>query len=269
MGKKIFISYGDARYRKSLQRLGKNAKELNLFDEIILYTEEDLPQELRDHELMQYKRGGGYWLWKPWVVLHTLEKMGDEDILIYSDSGNELYADKEWTKWFRLIDKYNGIFFCYAAFMERRCRKNLLEFYENVPHLKKLYQIQSGQLLVKGKARKVIQEWYDVMFQHPEFVIDVAKDEIKEESSMFLEHRHDQAVLSCAVYGNEKDLNLKVLWNHSEGVFREGQAVRNARISDSESIVHKYEPMWKWLARRLIVQPIRCMRNKILRIHLK
>lgn len=267
MGKKIFITYGDTRYRKSLQRLGENAKSLNIFDEIILYSEKDLPEEILNHELMSYKRGGGYWFWKPWVILHTLSQMNDDDILVYSDSGNELYADNEWQKWFRLLDKYNGIFFCYAARMETRCRKNLLDYYKDVPYLKQLYQIQANILLLGGKKiRQIIKEWLDVMYQHPEFVKDVAKENINQESPMFLEHRHDQAVLSCVVYSHEKECRLKILWNHSEGLFREGQAVRIARISDKGCKPPKYEPLWRWILRSTVVQPLRCLRNKIIRM---
>jgi len=268
MGKKIFISYGDTRYRKSLLRLGENAKSLNLFDEIILYSDKDLPEEIRNHELMKYKRGGGYWIWKPWVVLHTLEQMSDDDILVYSDSGNELYADNEWQKWFRMIDKYNGIFFCYHATMEQRCRKNLLEYYSDFPYIKKVYQIQSGLFLLRGgkKSKQIIKEWLDVMYEHPEFVVDVPSEEITLESPKFIEHRHDQAVLSCVIYAREKECGLKVLWNHSEGLFREGQAVRNARISDKGFVPPKYEPLWRWIMRRSVVQPLRCLKNKIVRM---
>ena len=35
------------------------------------------------------KRGGGYWIWKPYFILKTLkEKIKYNDYLIYSDSGS-------------------------------------------------------------------------------------------------------------------------------------------------------------------------------------
>lgn len=48
------------------------AEKTGLFDRIILYTDKDLPQEITNHELMSYKRGGGYWLWKPYIILNAL-----------------------------------------------------------------------------------------------------------------------------------------------------------------------------------------------------
>ncbi|MDA0079651.1 hypothetical protein [Brachyspira hyodysenteriae] len=32
-------------------------------------------------------RGFGYWCWKPFIVLKTLESMNDNDILVYADVG--------------------------------------------------------------------------------------------------------------------------------------------------------------------------------------
>ena len=61
----VFISYGDIVFQKSLKRIVKEAKSLKIFDKVIAYTPTDLPKEIMQSPLMQYKRGGGYWLWKP------------------------------------------------------------------------------------------------------------------------------------------------------------------------------------------------------------
>ena len=85
MGKKYFISYGNELYHNSLIRLKEEAESLNIFDKVIIYTEEDLPEEIKNHELSKYNRGGGYWLWKPYFVWLTLSKVQPGDIVIYSD----------------------------------------------------------------------------------------------------------------------------------------------------------------------------------------
>ena len=41
--RKIFISYADDNMRYSLKRIGKQAKRLGIFDEIILYTPDMMP----------------------------------------------------------------------------------------------------------------------------------------------------------------------------------------------------------------------------------
>ena len=68
----IFISYADGNMSYSLKRIGRQARRLGIFDEIILYTPEMLPDYIRNSALMQYPRGGGYWSWKPAILTETL-----------------------------------------------------------------------------------------------------------------------------------------------------------------------------------------------------
>ena len=35
-------------------------------------------------------RGYGYWLWKSYIIKKTIEKMSDDDILLYLDCGYEI-----------------------------------------------------------------------------------------------------------------------------------------------------------------------------------
>lgn len=60
MGKVIFITYGDEIYRDSRDRIRKMAEDTGVFDEIRVFTPADLPDEVKNHELMKYSRGGGY-----------------------------------------------------------------------------------------------------------------------------------------------------------------------------------------------------------------
>lgn len=212
--------------------------------------------------------GGGYWVWKPWVIVDALSHLNEDDILVYSDSGNEVFVDKEWHRWFELLDKKcNGLFFQYGGIMKKWTRRNMLSFYKELPHLKEYYQIQSGLILVKKKALKVIVEWLDLMLAHPEFIVDVNKSDLEKESPCFKENRHDQAALSCIVYKNEQLFKLKVIWQNSESRHKKGQACFNARISDNKrrSAVGKYEPWYVSVIKKLLLSPYRRIRMFILR----
>lgn len=79
--KKILIAYGDQRCAYSLKRIGKQANMLHLFDEVILYTPNDLPDYMKSSRLMQYAYGGGYWAWKPYIIKKTLETHDEGDIV--------------------------------------------------------------------------------------------------------------------------------------------------------------------------------------------
>lgn len=54
--RKVLISNADHNMAYSLKRLGQEAKPLNIFDEIRLYTELDVSQYIRDSPLMKYQR---------------------------------------------------------------------------------------------------------------------------------------------------------------------------------------------------------------------
>ena len=83
------INYADERYRKTQKFNSKMAKKHGA-DKVIEYTEHDLSEEFKEKnkEIFRYSRGGGYWIWKPWIIKHTLKELEDEDYLVYTDAGS-------------------------------------------------------------------------------------------------------------------------------------------------------------------------------------
>lgn len=47
--KKVFITYGDQKYKDSLQRIKKEAEALEIFDEIHLYNDKLLPDLFQEY----------------------------------------------------------------------------------------------------------------------------------------------------------------------------------------------------------------------------
>jgi hypothetical protein len=84
--KSYLISFGSKGYEGTLNNLKNSAS--NYFDEIITYGEKDIV-ELQEKFPKHFsdKRGFGYWLWKPYLMLKTLkEKMSENDIIFYTDA---------------------------------------------------------------------------------------------------------------------------------------------------------------------------------------
>ena len=126
----------------------EEAESLKIFDKIILFTDKDLPESITNHPLYNMERGGGgYWLWKPYIILETLSRIEENDILVYVDAGCQLFQDKEWDEWWELMQTHNGIFFCYGGTIEKFCRRNLIAYYKSNKLFKYYYQIQSGYVL--------------------------------------------------------------------------------------------------------------------------
>lgn len=268
MGKKIFISYGNEGYYKALIRIGDKAKATGLFDDIMLFTDKDLPPEMTNHRLMGYKRGGGYWLWKPYVILQALKQCDEHDVVVYSDAGNEVYSHQEWNSWFKELNHKDAIFFRNGAVMRQWCRKGLLDYYSRQPYFMRflpfMYQLQGGLVLVKKSAMPLVQSWLETMVSFPEYVMDATPSEMSKESKCFKESRHDQSVLTCVAYAFRNKLDISIKWQHSEYRDRNGQAVFNARISDTErrSSMYGYESRLRFLLKKIIITPYRELRTK-------
>lgn len=97
--KKTFVTYGDDNYRESLERIGREARATGVFDSVRLYTPADLPEPFASYT-RDYPRGGGYWLWKPFVIVSELDRAAEGDIVVYADAGCTLMPHADWQRYF-------------------------------------------------------------------------------------------------------------------------------------------------------------------------
>ena len=109
---KILIFYGTEEFQGSLKRLKKEAEILNIFDKIIIYTPDDLPIHIKANPLMNYKKGGGYWIWKPYIIWKTLQDYPNS-IVIYIDAGCTISKSEEWNYYIKVIKENDTILFQY------------------------------------------------------------------------------------------------------------------------------------------------------------
>ena len=47
----------------------------------------------RNKQILQRKRGAGYWLWKPYIIFQELYLASEGDIIVYSDASVDLVAN--------------------------------------------------------------------------------------------------------------------------------------------------------------------------------
>lgn len=88
--KLILINYANDLYKRSQRENTESAVKLNFFDEIISYGPNDIENFFfnENKEILIGKKGNGYWLWKPYFIKKTLERMDEGDFLFYCDSGS-------------------------------------------------------------------------------------------------------------------------------------------------------------------------------------
>lgn len=240
--KKYIITYGDEKCKSARMRFVQNALNLNIFDEVIGYSENDISSELQRSSIIKEKRGGGLWSWKPDIILTTLNNMEDGDYLVYCDAGCTVYNAKEWNLYWKHLESHDIIAQRIYQRTDRWTRKNILEYFNlsNAKYWTKCYQYQATIILKATPfTRMFIREWRTLMIQHPEMVKDVTPEEKKHESSKLKENRHDQAIYSSLIYkylNNEKTSKLiYTQWEHLEDydLFHR-QAIRATRLRNGE-----------------------------------
>ena len=92
-----FITFGGGseNYYQAVERLCGQVKSLEIFDSITGYTDKDIKSDevfWNKHKnfIINNKRGYGYWIWKPYLILKKLKEINDNDILLYLDCGCEI-----------------------------------------------------------------------------------------------------------------------------------------------------------------------------------
>lgn len=92
--KNVFLSYGTPSFFAARDALCASAKAVG-FDAVRACGPDDLDPKFAqaNAELLSRPRGGGYWVWKPQIILQELQKLGPDDVLVYCDAGRYNYYD--------------------------------------------------------------------------------------------------------------------------------------------------------------------------------
>jgi len=89
-----FLTFGNTDYM-SLDRIKNLAKDFGKFDNIFTLTEKHIPEYINKHlkYITNNKAGYGNWIWKPYIIYKILNKIKENDILVYCDAG--MYINKD------------------------------------------------------------------------------------------------------------------------------------------------------------------------------
>ncbi len=205
----IGISYASRHFSNRKEKLVKLANESGFFDEFICYGEEDIPEDFKERHKEVWnmsKRGGGYWIWKPYIMQKTLDYLNDDDIFVYIDSGCDLNITEDSIKRFKeyikvVKDHPNGMLrFELSHLMEKDfTNKKTIEYFKNKYNVTdgfmNIYlnspQILSGIMVVKKTnfSKGLVQKFSTIVEDDAKLFTDIYTE--------FNEtHRHDQSMLS-------------------------------------------------------------------------
>ena len=103
-----FITYANEVFEEAKRRLVLEAHEFGIFTTINGYGPNDLSLEFQTKykEILDMKRGGGYWIWKQEIIRQSVNRLRDGDYLIYLDAGCKLnlYVRNRLTEYIDMLD---------------------------------------------------------------------------------------------------------------------------------------------------------------------
>lgn len=255
---KILIFYGTEEFRGSLDRLKKEASNLNVFDKTIIYTPRDLPMHIKANSLMNYKKGGGYWIWKPYIIWKTLQDYPNT-IVVYIDAGCSISKSEEWYQYFKFIEKHDTILFQYRNSFDYGWNKmwpsattkignwtklNTQKYFDQLikdENWHSFDKIMGGTIICKNPKNEFISQWLNITLFKSELIVDPIGNEIGNQKEDFIEHRHDQSIITpLAYYFSKRVNNIKILLETSESKIGNPAVIANRlRTQIKESLFKK------------------------------
>lgn len=202
--KKHLLVFGTNDYDLSISSLVNSSK--NFFDKIHKCNFGDIDSDFYNEniEILSQKKGAGYWLWKPYFIKKTIEKIDNGDIVFYVDAGNIFLCDPSFlyerlpnTNGIILFDNRDGVTSGGVAQNFISCKKDTFvlmgcdsDKYINGKHLNASYQIyQKNEMSIK-----FVSEYLD--FCKNKFILTDTPNQYGVNYNGYYDHRHDQSVLS-------------------------------------------------------------------------
>jgi hypothetical protein len=192
----IFAAY-------NLKRL---AQEFDLFDTIKIVTNDTLAEDAEFNDrhqkfIAENSRGYGYWIWKPYIIYKYLEKLKDDDILLYCDACVflNIHGKERLLDYIHYIKRHpdGNLFFEYGNTISHWCKMDLIAALDakNIMNEKEIVPTVFFTT-ANAKNRAFFKLWYDIMCDY--HLIDDSPSVLPNVPE-FVEHRHDQSVFSLLV----------------------------------------------------------------------
>jgi hypothetical protein len=201
------IAYSSLEYISAGNRLLASAKLHSNFTHVRLYTPDDLDAlfEKRNSHILSQKRGGGYWIYKPYILLYHLTNVAEaEDIIVYFDAMYEFIGDiksfiSEWIIPPPHIAVVSNKPYT-STFIEKQWSKRdafLLMGINETDLFTESHQLWAGFVAFKNTFYGVqyLAEW--LTYVQDVRIVDDSPSKISGyEDPDFYENRHDQTILS-------------------------------------------------------------------------
>jgi len=192
------VSFGTNNFSQALNRLRRSARRFGVRD-IRLYTPNHPAVCLaaqKNSAIMQNHRGAGYWLWKPYILLDTINSVEDGTVVIYTDAGQRYIADPH--PLFALAAKNDVILFHSGHKQYQWTKRDCFVLMQaDDPHYWNARQLDASIQIYRAgdKAREFLNELKELM-QDERMLCDGPNACGLPDLDGFRAHRHDQSILT-------------------------------------------------------------------------
>jgi hypothetical protein len=204
-----FITYGDDNFKMARERITREARATGVFNGTIkAYSPDDLSNEFKSSvkDVLQRQRGGGYWIWKPYIIYTSLDSMAENDILFYVDAGcvftgNGIERLREYISYLEpstgksiLAMRLNGlpenVWTSDAVFNEFKINSSDSSYTSN--------QILATISVYRKcpESMAVVTKWLNIAMTNPGLFTDDNNEQTKAARNEFKDSRHDQSIFS-------------------------------------------------------------------------
>ncbi len=205
------ISFATKEFYESQKKLKSSALKFGV-DKVVSYKREDIIKTAfyKDNkDILNQKRGAGFWLWKPYIILDILEKVNDGDIVIYADAGIEVISDLN--PLIELCIKKNDVLiFCDGGehlnkeFTKRDCF--IMMDCDSEEYWNSVQCLASFHIYIKNDSCvEFLNKWL-FFCRNKHILTDVENICGKDNFSGFKDHRWDQSVLSLLSRKTKKEI---------------------------------------------------------------
>jgi len=176
-------------------------------DKVIEFKPTDLDIDFiqKNQQILSQERGGGYWLWKPYIIYKTLEKINWGDYILYCDSGALMINKAQIFVDIMSRDKIDLMVFEIQHPANRWTKRDAYHYMDCEYLLDDdMHQICGGFSIVKKTdfTLKFFKELLEYS-QDPRLITDQPNTCEKGNHPNFIEHRHDQSIFNLLLRKNQ------------------------------------------------------------------
>ena len=209
---KYFVIYNDGTH---ISHINKLIESINKYCDcnIIVTDKEDIDNAFyeKNYKILSAPRGGGYWLWKPYIINSLQKHVGENSYIFYIDA--KYYFLEEFHDLFMNHLKTNDILVWGNKpnepqhLMKNWCKMDVVHKYDMIDKVfnQNAQDCWAGAICLKNNAnsKKMVSEWLEMCYNYNDISDSPS---VLPESELFREHRHDQSLLSIVLHKHNVEL---------------------------------------------------------------